>query len=62
MATEDILTFKHDPGATKPLELLHLHKCHAKSLDLIDVANDFIDGNEHRKNFFGSEFKLTDRD
>ena len=44
------------------LLLVHIHKCHTNSLDLIDVANDFIDGNEHRKNFFGSEFKLTDRD
>ena len=44
------------------LKLLHIHKCHTKSLDLIDVANCFIDGNEHRKNFFGSEFKLTDKD
>ena len=44
------------------LMLLHIHKCHTNNLDLIDVANDFIDGNEHRKNFFGSEFKQTDRD
>ena len=44
------------------LMLLHIHKCHSNSLDLIDVDNDFIDGNEHRKNFIGSEFKLTDRD
>ena len=44
------------------LMLLHIRKCHTNNLDLIDVANDFIDGNEHRKNFFGSEFKQTDRD
>ena len=44
------------------LMFLHIHKCHTNNLDLIDVANDFIDGNEHRKNFFGSEFKQTDRD
>ena len=44
------------------LMLLHIHKEHTNNLDLIDVANDFIDGNEHRKNFFGLEFKQTDRD
>ena len=44
------------------LMLLHIHKCHTNNLDLVDVANDFTDGNEQRKNFFGSEFKQTDRD
>ena len=44
------------------LMLLHIHKYHTNNLDLIDVAHDFIDGNEHRKNFFGLEFKQTDRD
>ena len=44
------------------LKLLHIHKCHTKIFDLIDVANDFIGGNEHRKNLFGSEFKLADKD
>ena len=48
---------------TKLLDALsHSQVSHFNSLDLIDVANDFIDGNEQRKNFFGSEFKLTDRD
>ena len=47
------------------LMLSHIHKCdHTNSLDFIDVANDFIDGNtgKHRNNFLGSEFKQTDRD
>ena len=30
------------------------------NLDLIAVANDFIDGIDHRKNIFGSEFKQSD--
>jgi hypothetical protein len=30
--------------------------------DLVAAANDFIDGNDHRKNFFGSEFKQSDYD
>ena len=42
--------------------LLHIHKYHTNNFDLIDVANDFIDGNEHRKNFLGLEFKQTDND
>ena len=33
--------------------LLHIHKCHTNNLDLVDVANDFMDGNEDRKNFLG---------
>ena len=41
------------------LKLLHIHECHTNTLDLIDVTNDFIGGNEHRENFFGSEFNLA---
>ena len=44
------------------LMVLHVHKSSADDLDLIDVANDFIDGSDHRKHFFGSEFKHSDRD
>ena len=43
------------------LMLLHVHKSCADDLDLIDVANDFIDGSDHRKHFFGSEFKHFDQ-
>ena len=55
------------------LMLLHIHKNRADDLlqiepssfhdlDLIDVVNDFINGSDHRKNFFGSKFKHSDRD
>ena len=43
------------------LMLLHVHKSETDDLDLIDVANDFIESNEHRKHFFGLEFKQSDR-
>ena len=42
------------------LMVLHVHKSHTDNLDLVAVANDFIDGSDHRKNFFGSEFKQSD--
>ena len=41
------------------LMLLHVHKSETDDLDLIDVANDFIESNEHRKHFFGLEFKQS---
>ena len=43
------------------LMLLHVHKSHTDDLDLIDVANDFIDDSDHRKYFFGPDFKQSDR-
>ena len=42
--------------------LLHVHKSHTDHLNLVDVANDFISGSEHRKNVFGTEFKDSDLD
>ena len=42
------------------LMVLHVHKSHTDDLDLVAVANDFIDGSDHRKSFFGSEFKQSD--
>ena len=45
---------------TDHLMLLHVHKSHTDSLNLVDVANDFIAGNDHRKNMFGTEFKPSD--
>ena len=42
------------------LMLLHIHKSHTDSLNLVDVANDFIAGNDHRKHVFGNEFKASD--
>ena len=42
------------------LTLLHIHKYHTESLNLVDVANDFIAGNDHRKDVFGTEFKPSD--
>ena len=42
------------------LMLLHAHKSHTDSLNLVDVANDFIAGNDHRKHMFGTEFKPSE--
>ena len=40
--------------------MLHVHKSHTDDLDLVAVAKEFIDGSDHRKHFFGSEFKQSD--
>ena len=42
------------------LMLLHVHESHIDNLEFIDVANDFIDGNEHRKHFLAlnSNFQI----
>ncbi len=42
------------------LMILHVHQSETDNLDLIQVANDFIDGKDHRKKIFGIEFKQTD--
>ena len=42
------------------LMLLHVHKDRTNGLDLVDVANDFIFGSEHRKNLFGAKFSSSD--
>ena len=42
------------------LMLLHVHKSRTDSLSLVDVANNFISGHDHRKNLFGTEFKPSD--
>ena len=39
------------------LMLLHIHKSLTDDLNLVDVANDFIAGHDHRKHVFGTEFK-----
>jgi len=39
--------------------LLHVHKDRTDELDLIDVANDFVSGSEHRLSIFG-KFQVTD--
>ncbi len=36
------------------LMILNIFKELTKKLDLVKVANEFISGSEHRKNFFGS--------
>jgi len=36
------------------LMILNIYKELTKKLDLVKVANEFISGSEHRKNFFGS--------
>ena len=38
------------------LMLLHVHN----ALNLVDVDNDFIVGNNHRKHVFGTEFNPSD--
>ena len=42
------------------LMILHVHKNLTDDLDLVAVANNFIDGSDHRKHYFGSEFKQSD--
>ena len=42
------------------LTILHVHKNLTDDLDLVAVANYFIDGSGHRKHYFGSEFKQSD--
>ena len=42
------------------LMFLHVHKDRTNGLDLVDVANDFIFGSEHRKNLFGAKFSSSD--
>ena len=42
------------------LMMLHVHKNCTDQLDLVAVANDFIDGSDHRKHYFGSEFRQSD--
>ena len=42
------------------LMLLHVHQNRTDGLNLVDVANDFIAGNDHRKQVFGAEFKASD--
>ena len=42
------------------LMLLHIHKSYTDDLNIVNVANDFIADNEHRKQYFGPEFKPSD--
>ena len=42
------------------LMLFHVHKNRTDGLNLVDVANNFIAGNDHRKQVFGAEFKASD--
>ena len=42
------------------LMLLHIHKSSTDQLSLVDVANDFIAGNEHRQHVFGRRFSPSD--
>ncbi len=44
------------------LMLLDIHKSFTDKLNLVGIANDFIAGNEHKKNVFGIEFKVSDLD
>ena len=40
--------------------VLRVHSDHTDKLNLVDVANEFIVDNEHRRQVFGNEFKETD--
>ena len=42
------------------LMVLHVHNVHTDRLNLVDVANEFIADNKHRRQVFGHEFKETD--
>ena len=42
------------------LMILHIHKDHTDGLNLVDVANDFIAGSDHRKQVFGTKFEQSD--
>ncbi len=42
------------------LMILHVHHSETDNLDLVQVANDFIDGYDHRKKLFEIEFKQRD--
>ena len=42
------------------LLVLHVHNDHTDRLNLVDVTNEFIADNKHRRQVFGSEFKETD--
>ena len=55
-AVRRIKTYLHSTMTQQRLNhlmLLHVHKSHTDSLNLVDVANDFIAGNDHRKHMFG---------
>ena len=43
------------------LMVLNVHKEFTDKLSLIDVANKFISGSEHRKNIFGMDFSQSDK-
>ena len=44
------------------LMLLHVDKgALMASINLVDVANDFIASNDHMKHMFGTEFKSSDQ-
>ena len=42
------------------LMLLHVHNDHTDGLKLVDIANEFITGSEHRQHVFGMKFKDSD--
>ena len=42
------------------LMVLHVHERCTDNLSLVDVANDFIAGNEHRQQVFGTKFLPAD--
>ena len=42
------------------LMLLLVHKTQTDALGLVDIANSFISGHDHRKHVFGNDFKPSD--
>ena len=43
--------------ASETFMLLHIHRSLTDDINLLDVANDFIAGHDHRKHVFDTEFK-----
>ena len=42
------------------LVLFYVHRYSADNINLVNVANNFICGNDHRKQIFGTNFKMSD--
>ena len=42
------------------LMMIHVHKNRTDALNLVELGNDFVFGNDHRKQFFGKRFIQSD--
>ena len=64
-ASESLVVFiksrlTYVPQCLNHLMLLHVHRHRTDKINFLNVANDFICGNDHRKQFFGTNFKMSD--